>query len=91
MLGAAFPRFALFITWLFTGRISAAFDGGWALPLVGFFLLPFTTFFYVVANSDGQGPSTIGWLFVGFGVLLDLGILGGGGQQATERRRVRNA
>lgn len=84
LLGAAFPRVALVLTWLFSDRISRAFEGGWALPLLGFFFLPFTTFFYVVANWEGTGASPIGWLFVGLGLLLDLGVVGGG---SRARRR----
>jgi hypothetical protein len=87
VLGAAFPRLALFFTWLFTDRISTAFDGGWALPMLGFFILPFTTFFYVVADANGKGVSAIGWFFVLMGFLFDLGVLGGGGRENNRRRQ----
>src|SRR3954447_22331197 len=86
LLGAAFPRLALFFTWIFTDRISLAFHHNWALPLLGFFILPFTTFFYVVAYAPVGGVSSIGWVFVAVGFLLDLGVLGGGGQQNRQRR-----
>lgn len=72
LLGAAFPRFALFLTWLFTNKISTAFDGSWALPMLGFFLLPYTTFFYVIAYAPIRGVQGIGWFFVVFGFLLDI-------------------
>lgn len=88
LLGAAFPRLALFVTWLFTDRISVAFDDGWALPLLGFLFLPFTTFFFVVADAYGKGPSTIGWVFVALGVLLDLGVVGGGSRARKRDARL---
>lgn len=89
LLGAGFPRIALVITAIFTDRISHAFNDRIALPLLGFLFLPFTTFFYVVADGDGAGVSTIGWLFVALGLLLDLGVLGGGGRERRRRRRDR--
>lgn len=78
VLGLAFPRFALFVTWLFTDRISRAIDSN-LLAFVGFLILPFTTFFYVLAWAPIRGLSGIGWFFVAFGFLLDLGSYGVGG------------
>ena len=48
LLGSAFPRLALVVTWIFTDRVDIAFDG-WVLPLAGLIFLPYTTFFYVLA------------------------------------------
>jgi len=79
LLGAAFPRIALLITWLFTDRVDIAFDG-WFLPLLGLVFLPYTTFFYVLAYAPIGGVSTIGWFFVVFGFLLDLSSYFGGGR-----------
>jgi hypothetical protein len=85
LLGTAFPRLALIITWLFTDRVQVAFDDNWLLPLAGLLLLPFTTFFYVVAYAPTAGVSGFGWLFVIFGFLLDLSAWFGGGREGATR------
>ena len=73
LLGSAFPRLGLVLTWLFTDRVEIAFDDQWALPLAGLLFLPYTTFFFVLAYAPISGVSEIGWFFVAFGFLLDLG------------------
>ncbi len=73
LLGSAFPRIALLLTWLFTDRIGIAFDDQWLLPLAGLLFLPYTTFFYVLAFAPIGGVSAIGWFFVAFGFILDIG------------------
>ena len=88
LLGSAFPRIALVLTWIFTSRVDIAFEGGVLLPLAGLILLPYTTFFYVIAYAPVAGVSTIGWIFVLFGLLLDLGHLFGGGREGRRRRTV---
>ena len=71
------PRLALILMAIFNDRLSAAFDGI-TLPLLGFFLLPWTTLIYALAWAAVGGVSTIGWVFVAFGFLLDLGAWGVG-------------
>lgn len=85
LLGAAFPRLALFFTWLFSDRISAAIESNFA-AFLGFLFLPFTTFFYVVAWSPVGHVSGFGWIIVTLGLLLDLGSYSGGGTYANKRR-----
>jgi hypothetical protein len=85
LLGSAFPRIALILTWIFTSRVDIAFEGGVLLPLAGLILLPYTTFFYVIAYAPIVGVSTIGWIFVLFGFLLDLAHLLGGGREGRRR------
>ena len=85
LLGSAFPRVALVITWLFTNRVDIAFKGGVGLPLLGLIFLPYTTFFYVLAYAPIAGVSAIGWVFVAFGVLLDVANWFGGGVQGRRR------
>ncbi len=49
------PRLALFFVWLFSDWLSLAFDS-WVVPLLGFFLLPWTTLAYAamwVYGSNG--------------------------------------
>jgi hypothetical protein len=81
LLGSAFPRIALILTWIFTSRVDIAFDGEFLLPLAGLIFLPYTTFFYVIAYAPIAGVSTIGWVFVIFGVLLDLANWFGSGRE----------
>lgn len=87
LLGSAFPRIALVLTWIFTSRIDIAFQGKVLLPLAGIFFLPYTTLFFVLAYAPTRGVSTIGWFFVVFGFLLDLGSWFGGGRESQRRAR----
>jgi hypothetical protein len=86
LLGSAFPRLALAITWLFTDRVDIAFDG-WLLPLAGLVFLPYTTFFYVLAYAPIAGVSGIGWFFVVLGFLFDLSSYAGTGRFGQRRYR----
>jgi hypothetical protein len=70
------PRLALFFTLLFTDRIQDAFEG-WFFPVIGFFLLPWTTLFYAWAYATSvvgpdPGVTGVGWFVVGLGVFFDL-------------------
>lgn len=67
------PRLALFALWLFGDLLDRAFDS-WIVPLIGFFLLPWTTLAYAVMWSVGSREvSGLEWIVVAFAVLLDLG------------------
>jgi hypothetical protein len=70
-LGFLGPRFALFVVWLSSGRIDAAF-GSWLWPVLGFLFLPWTTLMYVLAWGPLQGVSGAGWILVALGVAADL-------------------
>lgn len=87
LLGSAFPRIALVLTWIFTRRVDIAFDGEWLLPLAGLIFLPYTTLFWVVAYAPIAGVGGLGWILVALGVLLDLGNLFGGGREGSRRLR----
>ena len=65
------PRFALLLWWVFGDRVSFAFDS-WVWPLLGLLLAPWTTLFYLLTWSAVGGVSGWDWLFIGFGVLLDV-------------------
>ena len=84
LLGSAFPRIALAITWIFTDRVDIAFDSVW-LPLAGLIFLPYTTFFYVLAYAPIAGVTGIGWFFVVLGFLFDLSSYAGGGRFGQRR------
>ena len=71
MIGMAAPRFAIFLLWLFTDRMSIAFNGFFE-AFLGFLLLPFTTLFFALVYAPIGGVSGFGWLIVGFGLILDI-------------------
>jgi len=66
------PRLVLLFMWLFTTRVSAAFEG-FLIPLLGFLFLPFTSLAYVLAWDAQSGVSGAAWLLVLGGLLFDLG------------------
>jgi hypothetical protein len=88
LLGSAFPRVALVLTWIFTSRVDIAFEGRVLLPLAGLVLLPYTTLFYVIAYAPVAGVSTFGWIFVLVGLALDLAHLFGGSREGRRHRHV---
>jgi hypothetical protein len=74
------PRLALFAIFLFSDLLSDAFDS-WFVPLLGFFLLPWTTLAYAVmwAASTNQ-VSGFEWFIVILAFLVDLGSYAGRSQ-----------
>lgn len=84
LIGLAAPRFALFLMWLFSDRLSVAFDS-FIQGFLGFLVLPFTTMFYALVYATPDGVSGFGWILVAFGLLLDLSAWFGGGDQARRR------
>jgi hypothetical protein len=66
------PRLALFAVWLFSDWLSRAFDS-WVVPLLGFFLLPWTTLAYAAMWVYGDnGVTDFEWFIVIFAFLADL-------------------
>ena len=71
------PRLALIAMALFSDILSRAFDS-WVLPLLGFFLLPWTTLAYGVMWDVGTHKVTgFEWFVVVLAFLADLGTMGG--------------
>jgi hypothetical protein len=67
------PRLALFVMFLFTDLLSRAYDS-WVLPLLGFFLLPWTTLAYAAMWNIGSAEvSGFEWFIVILAFLIDLG------------------
>jgi len=67
------PRLALFVLWLFSDVLERAYDD-WIVPVIGFFLLPWTTLAYAAFWSWGtNGVEGFEWFFVIFAFLIDLG------------------
>jgi hypothetical protein len=83
VLGGA-PRLALFLLWIFTDRLTLAFDS-FILGFLGFLLLPYTTVFYALAYAPIGGVSGFGWFIVILGFIIDIGSYTSGGY-ANQRR-----
>ena len=67
------PRLALFVLWLFSDVLERAYDD-WIVPVIGFFLLPWTTLAYAAFWSWGdRGVEGFEWFFVILAFLIDLG------------------
>ncbi|HST69083.1 MAG TPA: hypothetical protein VLI94_05440 [Solirubrobacterales bacterium] len=67
------PRLALFAIFLFSDLLSRAFDS-WFVPLLGFFLLPWTTLAYAVMwSASSNEVSGFEWFIVILAFIFDLG------------------
>ena len=86
LIGLFSPRLAIFLLAVFTNDLSRAFDS-WLVPLLGFFLLPWTTLVYTLLWTTSRHVDGVEWVLVGAAVLLDIGVVGGG--QGRFRRRDR--
>jgi hypothetical protein len=73
------PRLALFLLWIFSDVLGRAFDS-WIVPLLGFFLLPWTTLAYAAFWDWGTGHVVTGfeWFFVILAFVFDLSSWAGG-------------
>ena len=78
------PRVALIGMALFSNVLDRAYDGVF-LPLIGFFILPWTTLGYAWMYDNGPGRTVEGWewIVVGILVLCDLGSLFGGSRSRS--------
>lgn len=77
LLALISPRLALVAIWLLSNVLSRAFDSV-LLPLIGFFLLPWTTLAYAVMWDVGTHDVTgFEWFVVVLAFLADLGAYGG--------------
>jgi hypothetical protein len=78
LLALISPRLALFVIFLFSDILSRAFDS-WLLPLIGFFLLPWTTLAYAVMWDTGTHEvNGFEWFIVALAFLADLASYAGG-------------
>jgi hypothetical protein len=78
LLALISPRLALFFIFLFSDILSRAFDS-WLLPLLGFFLLPWTTLAYAVMWDTGtRTVDGFEWFIVVLAFLADIGSYVGG-------------
>jgi hypothetical protein len=66
------PRLAIFVLFLFSDMLDRAFDS-WIVPLLGFFLVPWTTLAYAVMWSAGSnGVHGFEWFIVILAFFFDL-------------------
>jgi hypothetical protein len=79
------PRLAVFLLWLFTDRMSIAFDSFW-VALLGFLFLPWTTLAWAVVYAPVRGVTGFGWFLVILAFLMDIGTHVGSAQARRERR-----
>jgi hypothetical protein len=77
-------RLALIIVWISSDLLSRAFDS-WVVPLLGFFLLPWTTLAYAVMWNSSREVSGFEWFIVILAFLIDLGSYGAGGRARSAR------
>jgi hypothetical protein len=79
LLALISPRLVLFLLWVFDDVLGKAYDS-WIVPVLGFFLLPWTTLAYAAFWDWGPGRHVAGfeWFFVVLALLIDLGAVGGG-------------
>jgi hypothetical protein len=71
LLAVISPRLALVAVWLFSDLLSRAFES-WFVPLLGFFLLPWTTLAYAVMWSSSDRVYGFEWFVVGLAFVFDL-------------------
>jgi hypothetical protein len=71
LLALLSPRLALIALWIFGDLLSRAFDS-WVVPLIGFFILPWTTLAYAVMWSSGRRVHGFDWFIVIVAFLADL-------------------
>ena len=82
LLALVSPRLALFFVFLFSDLLSRAFDS-WVLPLIGFFVLPWTTLAYAATWDIGSGRGGVEgfeWFLVILAFLADLASYGAAGR-----------
>ncbi len=78
------PRLALFFVWIFSDLLSRAYDDWW-VPLLGFFVLPWTTLAYAVMWSSGDRVEGFDWFIVVLAFFVDLGAYASGGRYNSSR------
>jgi len=73
------------VLWLFSDLLSRAFDS-WIVPLLGFFLLPWTTLAYAAMWASSDRVSGFEWFIVVLAFLIDLGAFAGSGRRRAQTR-----
>jgi hypothetical protein len=72
LLALISPRLALFCLWIFDDLLGQAYDS-WVLPVIGFFLLPWTTLAYALMYAVSTSRvSGFEWFIVVLAFFADL-------------------
>jgi hypothetical protein len=83
LLALISPRLALFFIWIFSDLLSRAFES-WIVPLLGFFLLPWTTLAYALMWASSDRVYGFEWFIVALGFVFDLGSYTSGARRRTK-------
>jgi hypothetical protein len=86
LFAVALPRFTMFLMWLFTDRLSIAFDS-FIIGFLGFLIVPYTSVFYALAYSPIDGVTGFGWVLVAAGFIADMSSLFGSKSANDQRAR----
>jgi hypothetical protein len=78
------PRLALFLIWVFSDLLSRAFEN-WFVPLLGFFLLPWTTLAYAAMWSSSDRVYGFEWFIVGLAFIFDISSYSQSGKLSRKR------
>lgn len=86
LLALISPRLVLIVLWIFSDVLSRAFSS-WVLPLLGFFVLPWTTLAYAAFWDWGSGHHVTGfeWIFVVLAFFIDISSYAGGRRAQVAR------
>ena len=85
MFAGFFPRIALVVVWIATDLVDRAFST-WVIPLIGLFVLPFTTLVYAIAWVPGVHLGNGRWVWVAIAFVIEL--VGYAGTGRTNRDRI---
>ena len=88
MFAGFFPRIALVVIWIATDLVARAFST-WVIPLIGLFVLPFTTLVYAIAWVPGVHLGNGRWVWVAIAFAIEL--IGYAGTARTNRERLARA
>jgi len=78
------PRLAIVMVWIFTDRMSEAFDSFWMATL-GFFVLPWTTLAWAVCYAVPHGVKGFGYVVVAFALFVDIASYTSGARAQRQR------
>jgi hypothetical protein len=86
LFAISLPRVTLFLLWVFSDRLSIAFDS-FIIGFLGFLILPYTTVFYALAYAPVAGVTGFGWFLVAAGFVADLSSIFGGKSARDQQRQ----
>ncbi|HEX4773550.1 MAG TPA: hypothetical protein VH351_22150 [Bryobacteraceae bacterium] len=84
ILAVAFPRVAIILLWLFTNFFTGVYHGI-IVPVLGFIFLPLTLIVYTYIQNRHMPLGATQLIFLFLAVVIDLGLMGGGGRYGRRR------